>query len=135
MLPQESPQGQRVSWCFRPRHDSGAWQRLHDTLRAQGRPQAGRLPHPTAGGPARPTVQTPQLGGERGCEKGQNVKGRKRHLLMDTLGLLLAIVVTAASVSDPAGARLLLARRAGAWKKVRPSWVAGAYQGQRVVWV
>ena len=54
---------------------------------------------------------------------------------MDTLGLLLAIVVTAASVSDPAGARLLFARLGGACKKVRLSGVDGAYRGQLLAWV
>ena len=63
------------------------------------------------------------------------VKGRKRHLLVDTLGLLMAIIVTAASVSDPAGARLLFARLGGACKKLRLIWVDGTYRGQLVEWV
>jgi len=67
--------------------------------------------------------------------ESENVKGRKRHLLVDTLGLLLAVLVTAASVSDPAGARLLFARLGGACKKLRLLWVDGAYRGQLVDWV
>ena len=80
-------------------------------------------------------MKTTELGGERGYDKGKNVKGRKRHILVDTLGLLLAIVVTAASVSDPAGARLLFARLGGACKKLRLIWVDGTYRGQLVEWV
>jgi putative transposase len=63
------------------------------------------------------------------------VQGRKRHLLIETLGLLLAVLVTAAPVSDPAGARLLFARLGGACKKLRLIWVDGGYHGHRVEWV
>ncbi len=61
--------------------------------------------------------------------------GRKRHILVDTLGLLLAVVVTAASVSDPAGARLLLSRLGGFCKNLRKIWVDGTYRGQLLEWV
>jgi len=72
---------------------------------------------------------------ERGYDAGKQVKGRKRHLLVDTLGLLLVVVVTAASVSDPAGARLVLERLGGACKKLRLIWVDGAYRGRLLEWV
>jgi putative transposase len=62
------------------------------------------------------------------------VKGRKRHLLVDTLGLLMAVLVPAAAVSDPAGARLLWARRGGACKKLRRLWVDGTSRGPLVEW-
>lgn len=61
--------------------------------------------------------------------------GRKRHLLVDTLGLLLTVVVTAASLSDAAGAKLLLKRLGGACKKLRRIWVDGAYRGHLLDWV
>jgi putative transposase len=99
------------------------------------RQQAGRHKPPTAGCVARQSIKTTELGGERGYDKGKNVKGRKRHVWVDTLGLLLAVIVTAASVSDPAGARLLFARLGGACKKLRLLWVDGGYRGQLVAWV
>ena len=68
-------------------------------------------------------------------DAGKQVKGRKRHLLVGTLGLVLSVVVTAASVSDPAGARLVLGRLRGAGQKLRRIWVDGPYQGTLLAWV
>ena len=68
------------------------------------------------------SVKTSSVAAVRGFDTGKKINGRKRHLLVDTMGLLLAVVVTAASVSDPAGARLLVARLGGACKKLRKLW-------------
>lgn len=81
------------------------------------RQRAGRQKHPTAGALDSQSVKTTQVAEVRGFDSGKRVKGRKRHILVDTLGLLLAVVVTSAALSDPAGARLLLRRLGGAWKK------------------
>jgi putative transposase len=71
----------------------------------------------------------------RGVDGGKLVKGRKRHVLVDTMGLLLLVVVTAASTSDAAGARLVFARLGGAGKQLRKIWVDGTYRGKLLAWV
>jgi putative transposase len=116
------------------RHD-GTWQRIHETLRAQVRRRLGRHKHPTAGSLESQSVKTSQGSGIRGYDAGKHVNGRKRHILVDTLGLLMAVVITAASVSDAAGAKLLLKRLGGACKKLRRIWVDGGYRGQLLEWV
>jgi putative transposase len=135
MLPREYPAWQSVYTYFRQWCDDGTWQRLHDTLRARVRQQAGRHKHPTAGALDSQSVKTTQIPGVRGYDAGKKVNGRKRHILVDTLGLLLAVVVTSAAVSDPAGARLLFRRLGGTCKKVRRIWVDGTYRGHLLEWV
>ena len=135
MLPKEYPKWQSVYGYFRTWRDDHAWQRIHDTLRAKVRRRAGRHKQPTAGCLDSQSVKTTAVPGTRGYDKGKQVNGRKRHVLVDTLGLLMAVVVTAASVQDRDGARLLLAKLGGACKKLRLVWVDGAYRGQLLDWV
>lgn len=90
--------------------------RIHDTLRAQVGRRAGRHKHPTAGSLDSQSVKTTQVPGIRGYDSGKHLNRRKRHILDDTLGLLLAVAITTASVSNPAGARLLFKRLDGAAK-------------------
>jgi len=134
MLPREYPKWQSVYHYFRQWRATGAWQRIHDTLRAQVRLRAGRHKHPTAGCLDRQSVKRAARPGARGFAAGKQCAGRKRHLRVDTLGLLLGVVVTAASIQDRDGARLLLHRRTGSCKKLRRMWVDGAYRGQLLDW-
>jgi putative transposase len=135
MLPREYPKWQSVYSYFRAWRNDHTWQRIHDTLRAQVRRRAGRHKQPTGGCLDSQSVKTTAGPGTRGFDKGKLVNGRKRHLLVDTLGLLMAVLVTAASVQDRDGAKLLFSRLGGACKKLRLIWVDGSYRGQLLDWV
>jgi putative transposase len=135
MLPREYPKWQSVYRYFRNWKRTAAWKRIHDTLRAALRRRTGRHKHPTGGCLDSQSVKTTAVPGNRGFDKAKLIKGRKRHILVDTTGLLMAVVVSAASVQERDGARLLFARLDGAGKKLRRVWVDGGYRGQRLDWV
>ena len=88
--------------------------------------KAGKLKHPKAGCLGSQSVKTTTIGGpERGYDGGKKIKRRKRHILVDTVGLLMAIVATSASVQDREGVRLLLQCLEGSCKKLRRICVDG----------
>jgi putative transposase len=134
LLPREYPKWPSVYHYFARWRDDGTWQRIHDTVRAQVRRRAGRHKHATAGCLDSQTVKRAARPGPHGFDAGKHCTGRKRHVLVDTLGLLLVVVVTAASMQDRDGARLVLGRRRGAWKTLRRVWVDGAYRGRLLDW-
>ena len=135
MMPKEYPKWQSVYYYFRKWRKNGVWKRIHDTLRARVREKAGRHKHPTAGCIDSQSVESTLVAGIRGYDAGKRVKGRKRHMLVDTLGLVLGVLVTAASVSDPAGARKLLSGLGGFCKNLRKIWADGTYRGSLLDWV
>ena len=107
-LPHDFPPATSVSHHDRKWSKDGTWRRINDTLREAVREHAGRDPHPSLGAIDRQTTKAAATGGERGYDGGKRTTGRKKHILVDTLGLLIVVVVTAASVSDAAGAVGLL---------------------------
>jgi putative transposase len=136
MMPKDYPKWQSVYYYFSIWRDDGIWQRMHDTLRAEVRTKEGRHKHPTAGSLDSQSVKTGiNPNGVRGFDGGKNMTGRKRHILVDTCGLLLDVLVTPASTQDRDGARRLLTGLAGFCKKLRLIWVDGAYRGPLVDWV
>lgn len=140
MLPREYPRWQSVYYYFRRFRRDGTWRRIHDLLRCRVRRRAGRHKHPSAGCLDSQSVRTAETASAqtRGCDWHKRVKGRKRHILTDTLGLLMVVVVTAANVQDKAGALMALKHLGGAGKKLRRIWADGAYRtarGHLAAWV
>jgi putative transposase len=93
---------------FRDWISDGTWERIHDALREAVRVQEGKQPTPSASALDSQSVKTGGLASDAGFDAAKLIKGRKRHIVVDTLGLLLAVLVTSAAVQDADGAKLLL---------------------------
>jgi putative transposase len=104
LLPKSTVYDYFVQW-----RDDGTWAKLVKALRERTRVEAGREPTPSAACIDSQSVKTTEMGGpERGYDGGKKINGRKRHLLVDTLGLLLAVLITSAGLDDGAAAPILL---------------------------
>jgi len=110
LLPKGFPPRSTVFGYFRRLWEDGTWPTLHAVLVMAARERAGREASPTAGIVDSQTVRTTEAGGPRGYDAGKKVNGRKRHILVDTLGLLLVLVVHPADVQDRNGLALVCRR-------------------------
>jgi putative transposase len=133
MLPGDFPPWQTVFYHFRRFRLSGLWHRVFAILRAAERKRAGKYPNPSAAIMDSQSIKTTEEGGRsNGYDAHKNVKGRKRHLLVDTLGLPLSVCVTSADVQDRTGARLLLAGLKPLVPHLKKLWADGAYSGKEL---
>ena len=136
-LPNDFPKWQSAYYYFRKWSTEGNWQAINEALRKMDREKRGRNPEPTGAIVDSQSKKTTEAGGERGYDGGKNVNGRKRHVVVDTIGNLLSVVVNAANSDDRAGAKeafdKLSADTIASLKKI---WADGGYSGERFLnWV
>lgn len=137
MLPHDFPCWSTVYGYFRRWSDAGLWEQINDALREAVRQEAGRDPEPSAAIFDSQSVKTTETKGERGHDAAKNVTGRKRHILVDVMGLLLAVYVHKASIDERSGAKTLLERaHQKGFPRLRLLWADAGYQGQNMIdWV
>jgi transposase len=137
MVPREFGKWNTIYSYFKSWRETGVGAKLREALRQSERRRQGRQTEPSAGSVDSQSIKTATQATEVGFEGGKQVKGRKRHLLVATRGLLMAVVVTAANTEDRGGFLLLLTRYfVGGVKRLRNLWVDGGYQAEWLVqWV
>jgi putative transposase len=134
MMPTDLPPWSTCYDYFRKWRNDGTWKRVHDTLRDRVRRRAGRKASPSMAILDSQSVKTTEQGGPRGKDAHKMVNGRKRHILVDTLGLILSVVVHAADIQDRDGARPVLAKIKGCFSRLRKILTDGIYNGGIAEW-
>lgn len=127
MLPSDFPKWSTVYGIFWRWRNQGVWQKIHDALREKTRRKAGKKSTPTVAIIDSQSVRTAEGGSRRGYDSGKKITGRKRHLAVDTLGLVLSVVVHAASWQDQDGACWVLEKLAAKFRRLKVIFGDAAY--------
>lgn len=131
MLPRDFGPNRTLYGYFRTWRQQGVWASVMETLRQWERRDQGRLSEPSAACADSQSIKVMTQDQDVGVDGNKKIKGRKRHILIDTLGLILAVVVTAANIDDRQGLKELLTRYfASGVKRLRKIWVDGGYEAQ-----
>jgi putative transposase len=135
-LPTDYPNHNSVYYHYRKWCLDGTWRRINTALRRQERRQRGRNADPSAGIIDTQSAKTTEAGGERSYDAGKKINGRKRHIVVDTVGNLLEVVVHAAGIQDYHGAKDLLLKLTETVTSLKKIWADGIYKnGGLVDWV
>ena len=134
LLPKDFPPYSTVFYYFNNWRKNGSWQLLNDTLRVQLRVASGKEPEPTAAIIDSQSVKASDRSLDRGYDAGKKINGRKRHVLVDTLGLVLMAVVHVGSIQDRDGAKLVFQKARVLFPTLTLIWADGGYRGKLVEW-
>jgi len=132
-LPKDFPPFTTVQYYFYHWRDTQLWRRINRALLARARRALGRKPTPSAGVIDSQTVKTTESGGPRGFDPAKRMKGRKRHLVTDTEGWLLAVQVHPADIQDNHGAVPLLKAVRRAFRRLRHLFADRVYRGPKLL--
>ena len=135
MLPKEFPKWQTVYYYFSRWRETEWFVALNEKLRQKIRLLAGKQANPSAAIIDSQSVKTDEQAQLKGYDAGKKVKGRKRHILVDTLGLLLKAKVLSADIQDRDGAKMLFSEIKEQMPRLQLIWADGGYRGKLIVWI